>query len=424
MRVPSVGRPGPLAVVASNAVAPVGVLALGWSATVLLGVFVLELAAVLCWTAVKVPFAAKRPNNAIGDHRLLGALQAKRGGIDLPGPLPPVYLRNLPTLVTLVVLLAPIELGAAVLLFALADPTITTETAGQLLLGGVGVFAARGVETAADYFRGGGYRDHSPRSVVLAPFKYVFGVGTLLVVVGSFGLDSGAVLGLVVAGKLAYDLRTIQVEREPDRRGVFYRLYGSKETEIEPEPVAVPDGEPVVHDQPSRRVAVVDALYRGVVYTLTSTVVVCYVLAAVLAVFALRLAAVPLAVVAGFGALRAVTRYLRYGPLEYRCYDGVLVAYDTLFDEPQQRIERDEVQRLVVEGDRVDRLFDTESVEFDRGDERPELQFTVPDPDEVDHDDTPGSLVAAHVDDPEALADALGAGWIYERDVEGPAAAD
>ncbi|QPV64233.1 hypothetical protein I7X12_06325 [Halosimplex litoreum] len=424
MRVPSVGRPGPLAVVASNAVAPVGVLAFGWSTTVLLGVFVLELAAVLCWAAVKVPFAAKRPNNAIDDHRLLGALQAKRCGIDLPGPFPPVYLRNLPTLLTLVVLLAPIELGAAVLLFALAEPTITTETTGQILLGGVGVFAARGVETATDYFRDGGYRDHSPRSVILAPFKYVFGVGTLLFVVGPFGLDSGVVLALVVAGKLVYDLRTIQVERDPDRRGVFYRLYGSKETEIEPEPVVEPDGDPVVRAQPPRTIAVADALYRGVVYTLTSTVVVCYAVAAFLAVFALRLAAVPLAVVFAFGTLRTITRYLRYGPLEYRGYDGVLVAYDTLFDEPQARIERDEVKSVVVETDRVDRIFDTESVEFDRGDRTPELQFTVPDPDEVEHDDTPGSLTAPHVDDPKAIADALGVGWLYERDVEEPAAAD
>ncbi|ELZ30201.1 hypothetical protein C475_00662 [Halosimplex carlsbadense 2-9-1] len=424
MRVPSVGRPGPLAVVASNAVAPVGVLAFGWSTTVLLGVFVLELAAVLCWAAVKVPFAAKRPNNAMDGHRLLGALQAKRGGIDLPGPLPPVYLRNLPTLVVLVALLAPIELGAAFLLFALADPTITAETTGQMLLGGVGVFAARGVETATDYFRDGGYRDHSPRSVILAPFKYVFGVGTLLFVVGSSGVDSGVVLALVVAGKLVYDLRTIQVERDPDRRGVFYRLYGSRETEIEPEPVAVPDGEPVVRARPSRSVAVADALYRGALYTLTSTVVVCYAFAAVLAVFTLRLALAPIAVVLAFGTLRAITRYLRYGPLEYRGYDGVLVAYDTLFDEPQERIERDEVKRVAVETDLVDRLFDTASVEFDRGDLTPELQFTVPDPDEVEHDDTPESLIAPYVDDPKAIADALGAGWLYERDVEGSAAAD
>ncbi|QLH77169.1 hypothetical protein HZS55_07615 [Halosimplex rubrum] len=418
MRVPSLGRPGPLAVVASNAVAPVVVLALGWSASVLLGVFVLELAAVLWWAAVKVPFAAKRPNNAIDDHRLLGALQAKRGGIDLPGPLPPVYLRNLPTLVTLVVLLAPIELGAAFLMFALADPTITAETTGQMLLGGVGVFAARGVETAADYFRDGGYRDHSPRSVVLAPFKYVFGVGTLLFVAGPSGVDSGAVLALIVAGKLVYDLRTIQVERDPDRRGVFYRLYGSKETEIEPEPVVEPDGDPLLRARPSRAVAVADALYRGILYTLTSTVVFLYAVAAFLAVFALRLAAVPIAVVVAFGTLRAATRYLRYGPLEYRCYDGVLVAYDTLFDEPQQRIERDDVRSVAVETDLVDRTFDTATVEFDRGDRSPELQFTVPDPDEVEHDDTPGSLVAPHVDDPKAIADALGAGWLYERDVE------
>ncbi|WP_459191698.1 DUF6498-containing protein [Halosimplex sp. J119] len=418
MRVPAVGRPGPLAVVAANAVAPVGVLALGWSTTVLLGVFVLELAAVLWWSAVKVPFATKRPNNLMSDQRLVGPLQAKRGAIDLRGPLPPVYLRNLPTLAVLVTILAPIELGAAFFVFGLSDPTITTETTGQLLLGGVGVFAARGVETATDYFQRGGYRTHSPRSVVLVPFKYVFGVGTLMLAVGSVGLDSGAVLALVLAGKLGYDLRTIQVERDPDKRGIFYRLYGSKETEIEPEPVAEPDGEPVVRARPPRSVAVADALYRGVRYTLTSPIAFCYVVVAAFVVFEPPLVVVPLAVALAFGTVRAITRYLRYGTLEYRCYDGVLVAYDTLLDEPQERIERADVSGVSVETDLVDRAFETATIEFDRDDDDPTVQFTVPDPEDVEHNDARGPLVAAHVDDPRAFADPLGAGWIYERDVE------
>ncbi|SFG63861.1 hypothetical protein SAMN04488063_2680 [Halopelagius inordinatus] len=415
---------GPVAVVASNAVAPVGVVAFGWSATALLGVFVLELAAVLFWSAVKVPFAAKRPNNAIDEHQLLGPLQAKRGGVELPGPLPPVYLRNVPTLVVLVVLLAPMELGAAVLVFSLPEPTLTAEITEQILLGGVGVFLGRGVETAADYFRDGGYRDHSARSVVLAPFKYVFGVGTLLVVVGSSGVESEAILALMVAGKLAYDLRTIQVERDEEKRGVFYRLYGSGETEIPATPVAEPDGEPTVRARPSRTVAVADALYRGAAYTLTSTALLFYALGAFLLVFAPSLAVFPLAVILAFGSLHATTRYLRYGTVEYRCYDGVLVTYDTLLDEPQERIERTEVADVSVETDFADRTFDTATVEFDRrGDDGSTVQFTVPDPEEVRRRDAGKPLSVVHVEEPEAIADALGVAWQFERST-GRASAD
>lgn len=79
MRPPSTRVSGVLAVLVSNAVAPLGVLFLGWAPAALFGVFVAEIAAVLWWTLVKIPFAAKRPNNAIGDgDRLFGPLQAKR----------------------------------------------------------------------------------------------------------------------------------------------------------------------------------------------------------------------------------------------------------------------------------------------------------------------------------------------------------
>lgn len=426
MRLSPTRRLGPLAVIGSNVVAPVGVLALGWSTTVLLGVFVLELVAVLFWSAVKIPFAAKRPNNAISDDaRLLGPLQAKRGATTLPGPLPPVYLRNVPTLLITVFLLAPLEITVAFMVFGLADPTVTTDVAAHLLLGGFGVFVGRGVETWADYFREAGYREHSPRSVLLHPFKHVFGVGALLFVAGPLEgtIGSGALLALVVAGKLAYDLRTIQVERDEDIQGIFYRLYGSAETEIDPIPVAEPDGEPIVRARPSRRVAIADALYRGVGYTFTSAVFLCYVVAAVAASFgSLRFALVPLAVALGFTMFRAVSRYLRYGTLEYRCYSGILVEYDTFLEEPQARLERAAVTDLSVDADAVDRAFGTQTIEFDTNEDiSPDVRLSVPDPEDVEGDDAntnvPLSLV--HVEDVDAITDALSVAWQLERDSAG-----
>jgi hypothetical protein len=419
VRRPSLPRPGPLAAAAGNLVPLFGVVSFGWSATALLGVYFLEVLAVLFWTVVKIPFAYKRPNNAIDrNDRLLGPIQAKRGATALPGRLPDVYVRNLPSLLITVFLLAPFEAGVCLIVFSLADPTITDAVAGQMLLGGVAVFLGRGVETYLDYFRGGGYRDHSARSLLLGPFKALFAVGTLMFVLGpmegAFGSD--ALLALVVVGKLLYDLRTVQVESEADKRGVFYRLYGSEETEPEPERVAVPDGEPTYRERPPRRAALADALFRGVTYSVTSVVAFAYLIGGALVFFGVPLFGVPfLAAGLGFTLLRAFSRYLSYGTVEYRCYGDTLVVHDAVLGEPQARLERGAVTGLELYPDPVDRRFGTETLDFetDAGDARPDLQLTIPDPEDVESRDPNAnrSLAVAHVEDPEALAEAFGVAW-------------
>lgn len=416
---PTTLRSLPFTALLPGLVVPVGVLLLGWPIAVVLGVFVLEVAAVVCSAVVKIPFAAKRPRNMIdGEDRLLGPLQTKRGAFDLPGPLPPVYLRNVPTLLLTACFLAPLEIGAAFLVFAFTDPTITTPIAGQLLLGGVAVFLAEGVETAREYFARGGYREHSARSVALVPFKRLFAVGALLFVAGPLqgaAVSGKVVLALLVGGKFCYDLRRVQVAHDPERRGLFYRLYGSAETEPEPVPVEVPPGEPVVRERPPRAAALLDALYRGVTYTLTSSVLVVYLAAGFFLAFgAITVGLVFVGVICVFASVRAVSRYLRYGTVEYRGYDGTLVVHDRVLDEPQARLERTAVTDLDVTVDAVDRLFDTRTVRLGgMDDDTPTLRLTVPDPGELEGDDANAntSLSLVHVRDHRPLLDALGVSW-------------
>jgi hypothetical protein len=136
-----------LPVVVGNLIPIAGVLFFGWSATALLLVYQAELAAICVWTVVKIPFAHKRPNNAIDDRfRLLGPLQEKRGTVGLPGPLPPVYPRNVPTLVFSVVI-SPVVVGLAFVAFALTRPTVTEADAAAFILGGAAVFLTRGSDT-------------------------------------------------------------------------------------------------------------------------------------------------------------------------------------------------------------------------------------------------------------------------------------
>ncbi len=400
-------------------------LALGWSTTVLLGVFVVEVIAVVWWSVAKIPFAAKRPNAAVDDDRLFGPFQAKRGEIDLPGPLPPVYPRNLPTLVVVVCFLAPLETMVALAVFGVAAPPATEAAAGQLAVGGLAVVVGRGYETWRDYFHDGGYRDHSARSVLILPLVHLLGVGALLflaALVDGSGVAGDVVLWAMIVGKLAFDVRSLQVERDPDDHGWLYRVFGSEATEIEPEPVAVPDDDPTVTARPPRLVGVVDAVARGVTYSLSSAALAAWVLAAVLVgVGAASLAVWPLLAAVGVGAFRTLGRYLAYGSVEYRVYDDVLVVYDRLIGEPQARVERTGVTDAAVVRDPLDRLFGTHTLTIagaDDGDERPPRSSLLPaDPDAVTDDaaNANRSVRVAHVIEPTALAGALGVSWLLER---------
>jgi len=413
-----------LPVVVGNLVPIAGVLFFGWSPTALLLVYQAELAAICVWTVVKIPFAHKRPNNAIDDRfRLLGPLQEKRGAVELPGPIPPVYPRNVPTLVFAVVI-APVVVGLAFVVFALTRPTVTEADAAALLLGGAAVFLTRGIDTYREYFRENGYREHSPRSLLLVPFKYLFVVGLLFM--AFLGLESTvettaildparSVLALAV-GKLAYDVRANRLERDDDRRSLFSRLYGSKRTEIEPEPVETPDIEPRLRTSMGRTATIVDALLHGVAYLAGA---IGFVTVLIVGFGVLASSAAFVLVGLGFGGffvvLRATTRYLRYGTLEYHCYDDVLVTYDRLLDEPQAKVENFAITDITITNGLIDRLLGTESLEFDvYSTDDTTMELFVPGPETVDTDDDANesvAMVVPHLTEPRSITETLGLSW-------------
>lgn len=357
--------------VVSNLVPIAGVVALGWSTAVVLAVYLVEVYASLGWTYLKLPFARLRPNNDIDPSGgLLAPLQATRGSLRPVRFLPPLYLRNLPSLVGLTVV-SGVVVFTSFVAYALTRPTITEDVAASLLLGGLVVTVAQGVETWTTYFRDGGYETESARTLLLTPFRYLVGFGVLFMVL--VGLESvhttdGAAVGgqgllaVVVVGKLALDLRTFQVERADDRLSWFTRLYGNSETEIPPTPVPVPDGPPETVASPPRRVAVADAVATGlrygfVTWGLVTWGLVAFGVAVDAPVYAVAGVAFGLALAGG----RALTRSLRRGGLVYRRYPETLVVHDRLLGAAQARCDLDAVESVTTERTLVDRLFDTET---------------------------------------------------------------
>ena len=413
--------PAILPVVIGNLVPIVGVLVLGWSPAAVLLIYQAELAAICVWALLKIPFAHKRPNNAVSDRSyLFGPLQHKRGSVAMPGPFPPVYPRNVPILVV-AVFLTPFVVGLAFVVFALTRPEVTDSVAAAFLLGGGTVFFSRGVDTWREFFRGEKYKDHSPRSVLLTPFKYVFVVGILFVVF--FGVESvsetSEILGseravlLLAVGKLGYDVRIHRLKRDDNRRGVFAKLYGSEKTEITPKPVESPNHQPIRHVSMRRRVALLDALAHGLLYGFGSRGIFAW------GIIGLGLLARSTTIVLGglavggfFAALRAGARYVRYGTLEYRCYEDVLVAYDRLLDEPQARMEANAVTDATISTGRLDRLFGTTTLRFEvlSEDEGADRQMFVPDPGEIDTEDDANEsepLRLPHLDAPRQITHTL-----------------
>lgn len=416
-----------LPVVAGNLLPIVGVAFFGWSPTALLLVYQAELAAICIWTIVKIPFAYKRPNNALEDRtQILGPLQQKRGAVEVPGPFPPVYLRNVPTLLIAVVL-TPVIVGLAFLVFALTRPTVTEPDAAAFLLGGTAVFFTRGIETSREYFRATGYCEHSPRSLLLVPFKYLVVVGLLFMAflglestVGTTAmLDLERAVLLLAVGKLIYDMRAIRLKRDDDRRSLFSRLYGSKQTEIPPEPVETPTGDPTLRMSIDRKASVIDAVVHGLAYLIGTVGFVTMVIVGFGVLTSHRgIVLIGLGLGGFFATLRAVTRYLRYGTLEYHCYTDTLVAYDRLLCEPQAKVEHHAVSGISLSEGRLDRLLGTASLEFDvSSSEDTTIQLFVPDPETADTDDdanTSIGMTVPHLEHPRLIPETLGLAWHLE----------
>ncbi len=414
-------------VIASNLVVPAGVVFLDWSIAVLFGVLVTELAVVFALALVKIPFAAKRSRGTVDRSRLAGLVHRLRGSIPMPGPIPGIYPRNLPPLFGGAVIGSVLLLFVFALFGFVASGGVTDDEAAAIGLGLLTVLVLRSGEELLEYFVRGGYREHSAQSAFAPPFTSLLGIGSLLVV--GVGVDAAGVaadrgevvLALLVGGKLLLDLWGLRIEADEDRHGVLARMFGSTATAVDPDPVEEPEGEPRVTQRPPRGAALVDALLRGLAYGVTSPIAFFAFVGGGFGLLAGGLPAAALvafAVLAPFVAARAVARYLTYGAVEYRCYDGLLVVDSTLLDAAQSRLRRQAVDGVAIDRDLVDRAFDTETLdlEADAPDTTPE--FGLPDPDEEPDDgvnaDRPRTL--AHVPEAGAVVDALGVRWILERD--------
>ncbi len=310
------------------------------------------------------------------------------------------------------------------MLFVLPAPTITPETVGWMLFGGTVVFILRGVGTVRDYLYEEGYRNHSARTILLEPFQQLVAIGGLVLAVilgaalfgdGESPFISGTVLvGIIFLGKYGADVRAWQLSHNPERSGWFPRIYGRKETEIEPEPVSVPSSEPILVVRPSQAGVCFGALVKGFRYLVSPWALMPLFLVLIGLFGSLLLVAIGMVGLVALIALRASVYYLQYGTVEYRCFDDVVIVFDRLLGEPQARLEA----WAVTDVKTTQGLLGTTTVLFETNWESPSPPMSaLPEPEDYStiNPDANRPLSIAHIRDCEQLFDTFDVTWVREN---------
>ncbi|WP_280586613.1 DUF6498-containing protein [Halorubrum sp. Boch-26] len=383
-------RPRAVALLASNALPLVGVVALGWSAAALVLLYWFELAVTGFWAVVRALFAG-RPSEIETGGLILGPLAQRRAALSIPRTGLRIWLSTLLVLPVLVSILTAAWFVAGIVTVGVAvDDAAAAAALDSLVVAVLAIFAIEGLTTLVDYGYKRGYREHSAQTAVRGVFFRIatIAVGGLLAVtlIGAATVGPDASLAAVAPGAVGVPLLlgVVGVKAAFDLAGLYrdrlsaFDASSSLEIGWAYEPPAVdpiddplPDASRRVRPTHTGRPVVwVAALPRhpGAGYLGVACLVGALLFAtgrvwSVVAVLLAASVAVP-------AALLAIDGWLRYGVVEYRVADGALVAYDRLFDTPLWRVEPwDETDLRVTRG-RLDRRLGTETVEIELRDGR------------------------------------------------------
>jgi hypothetical protein len=265
------------------------------------------------------------PYNLVDD--LHDAAADRRGRVQTPGSMPPVYPRNVPYAVESCVLLYP--------LLVVAFPVWLAAPPGGLSLlavPGVAAIAAKHYVIVEARTSAGVYETASPRRI--RPNRGVLFAGllsgtatvTLSAAAGPAAVTATAMA--VVAPWLLFDCRQAGFgPRRPATTG-----------DAVDRPLSTPDGPPhatLVHDSHAVRR---NAVGSGVVYALSaglSVLLPVAVLAGATHAYWLVAAMVVVLPVSVVLPATALVRWMAESHVEYRFYDDAVVAYDTLLDTAQ-----------------------------------------------------------------------------------------
>ena len=371
---------GLLAVVAGNLLPLVGVAVWGWRLDSLLVIYWLEALTTALLAAGKALFA-KQGSPELPGVQPLADLRAKRGGLRPRAGWPPVYPRNVPFAVSILSVWAMTVVPVSLLAWLSLDlvPTLSV----GLLVGLGALVASHLIDFRFDYIGDKRYADVSARELTRTPAQQVLVLICLLPFAAGEAASGPALLGVIVLTKTVAAAYRFYVDHMGQPL-VAVTDYLKRSGVLETEPLQEPPPELTLPDEP----------IEGRVDTDTTAVVLGSVTSVALGLLnrgGLMLAAVfvlgitadqPL--VAGLAAaallsvvaVTVLSRYLRFGTVEYQRRGSQVVAYDRLLAEPQwiAPVYGGEIE---VENAVPDRVLDTGTLTLstDASDDRETVQL-------------------------------------------------
>jgi hypothetical protein len=346
------GISGEMRAVLTNVVPVLGVAVLGWSAGALLVVYWVEAGVALACGMIKGPFAQRDPEDMTAGQQTvrdtyipLSSWDDKSGYVSI-GPLPPIYPRNISTMLTsaaVTLIFWPIA-GALVIAAVGAEFPI-----GTVLLAVVGVIAGQTVGLV-NYFRNDRYVENNVVSAMSR--RYTIGI-LVLGVGGVFAISRASppsVLFLVVAvGKLLADLAIARAEASNDPL-----------TDWDEETLAeqIPTEEPTAVFETDRQNLLLRAAGMAPFFIFIPPYIFVGVAAVLAGLFGGIVAGVAVfALGMVIAILSLVVRIdVERGHLEYHVYPDRIVAYDRLLDAPQWSVDRTKIEETDIKPSRRDRI--------------------------------------------------------------------
>jgi hypothetical protein len=336
----------------TNFVAVLGVAVLGWSAGALLVVYWVEAGVAIARGIVQGSFARRDPEDltagqqAVRDTYIpLSSWDDKRGGVSI-GPLPPIYPRNISTVLNsamVTLIFWPIAGGLVIAAVGAELPI------GTVLLAVVGVVAGHAIGLI-NYFRNDRYAENTVGSAMSRRYTlgiFVLGIGGVYVI--SRASPPSVLLVIVAVGKLLAELAIARAEASNDT------LTGWDEESLDDQ---IPDVEPTAVFEANRR----DLLLRTAGIAPLYILIPPYMFAGLAAVPAgllggLAVGVATLAVGIVIIVLSLVVRFdVERGHLEYHVYPDQIVAYDRLLDAPQWSVSRRKIEAVTSKPSRLDRI--------------------------------------------------------------------
>jgi membrane protein YdbS with pleckstrin-like domain len=375
---------GLLAVVVGNLFPLLGVSVWGWNLTSLLVIYWFEALTTALLAAIKALFA-KQGSPELYVLEPMANLRAKRGGLQPRSGWPPIYPRNLPFAVSILGVWCIAVLPMSLLAWLSLD--LTPTVSGGLLVALAALVASHLTDFRVDYIGTERYTNVSAQELTRTPAQQVLVLFCLLPFITGETASGAVLIGGVVLAKTAGEAYRFYVDHMGQPL-VAVTDWLQQSTLIETESLQEPPPEIELPDSPvdgrvtTDTAAIILGSIPDIMLGLVSDggILLGAVLIFGIAIDSPLVVGFAVAVLLAIVAVAVLSRWLRFGTIEYQRRDHEIVAYDRLLAEPQwvTPVYRGDIE---VKNAIPDRLLGTGTVTLStpNDDDKPVTLGPVPD---------------------------------------------